>query len=1450
MFLSDLKLQFENSRIAAQLLNWLSMRLPKLLALATLVSSTVAYAESSLSSIFMDANADGIDDRVAVYMRLSAKTGETKKLASLTTNQELMVDPTVDTDGDGVRDFLEVYGYYVDGTSIRGLKQELTGRNWEAFKDRPSVDNYPVYTWAAEAIEESALIRASDNPGEDNEELLLDVSEVYLPIYNKFILNGMPATHRLITGSPTELGTIASIIAEFISVYPSSQPKINDQLLQVYYTDPLLRSSDWDPYSDRDEVLGLFGASVPKVPANDPLIGAIPNITAQLENYVLTEIQELRETDGTTTNHTDVIREVNSTSQSHGISASASYEYTGGTGGVSHSWEIGATQSNSWSFGHSTQTEDRDSFGTMEQSSTVTSTNCFAKLQLTLKLTNIGSDKAAAIYPRLYVTIGDTLWQTVNGSDQLGNGYTLKAGESDEATVLGQEAGDAACLTLEQANFVSSGGTIGIGTELESAEIGYLDQDSGVIFTDGNWAYYKDNYEENLAKIDVNVFTTDNVEINRTFWIRAYDESESLPNMRQSVKEVLEKAYTPVSCDSIGYLDKTLCLATEYDGYILLGDGTDLNFRFFDDNSQPLGYEDSYAAYLDLTMGIENPLDIYLPRRSIVSIVDVSSRAPEFPHMEVISKTNQELEVRATVSDYFGIDTVQFCKTEGDCVSMNPALPDQPEKPASGYYKLVLENHTLQGTEYLQAANVVGNITKQTPTTFYLGLFGASYETIDTYDAGLKKFEEWLAYLAVIQSENTDLYNEILDYDLMDTEGAMTLILDTLLKLLGDAKGACAYTNPLPLGSAQDLLAQKTLCDNAVMAYEQALIVISPRIYNPYKMPLKNNLVVNNKGVSNTMSSNPDAELSCDLGDLDIVTGIELNYDTGPFLSQNIGARLYYRTIERSNLSDPLFQWSGVKNKKCGNLDAVEKSWIDKKDDLADNTTINALVDFGWSVKSGNVNRFCSIYRTFDLSTAKFGTNYGEYCSGTTAWSGIEAFSNGSAYKPGSSPGPVSQSLNDLWLNAKLITAQETYARHFTYELDYQSVPEHNLVHGQEYRIRANNDKLLTLKGAQAASRSLALEANNGQDDQIWVVDIVNDREFRLRPKSFDGFLSRPNVNGDAGDNVSVLATASDDDNRAYYNQHWRITRSNDNSYGIVSVVNLKSLSSDDLLLHSSSILPEVDQSWNFDPVVNVSYKAGKAYNIDHHFAEIHLGQTFSVKPLIFADMQTFNGEDPAGVRIKDVSVNRFQAKIEEELSSDGEYSHAHEALGFLAVEPGMLVDASGKVIGETGSLSVAQSSADQWFTLNLNNSYQDPVVIMMMNSFGGEEPSHVRLRTESNSVTEYQIEEWDYLDGGHATESVAYLVVEAGTHTLASGQILQAFTANADHTWASVPFNPAFFDKPVVLSQSQTYSGAQAVVTRHDAITDKDFKLRLHEEEGGDGAHTWETVGVIAIGK
>jgi hypothetical protein len=69
--------------------------------------------------------------------------------------------------------------------------------------------------------------------------------------------------------------------------------------------------------------------------------------------------------------------------------------------------------------------------------------------------------------------------------------------------------------------------------------------------------------------------------------------------------------------------------------------------------------------------------------------------------------------------------------------------------------------------------------------------------------------------------------------------------------------------------------------------------------------------------------------------------------------------------------------------------------------------------------------------------------------------------------------------------------------------------------------------------------------------------------------------------------------------------------------------------------------------------------------------------------PVAVASLATFNGNDPAGVRIKDVSSDRVKLFVEEETSKDNETGHVRDSSSLLVSPRGRSTTPQGRSLGK-----------------------------------------------------------------------------------------------------------------------------------------------------------------------
>lgn len=167
----------------------------------------------------------------------------------------------------------------------------------------------------------------------------------------------------------------------------------------------------------------------------------------------------------------------------------------------------------------------------------------------------------------------------------------------------------------------------------------------------------------------------------------------------------------------------------------------------------------------------------------------------------------------------------------------------------------------------------------------------------------------------------------------------------------------------------------------------------------------------------------------------------------------------------------------------------------------------------------------------------------------------------------------------------------------------------------------------------------------------------------------------------------------------------------------------------------------------------------------------------------------------------------------------------------------------------ESGVLTSSQPNASTWRTVNFGTTFSaPPVVVLGTTTYNDTQALTTRVRNVTATSFEYQLDEWDYLDGVHASESLHYLALEPGTHTIGGLTWRAGRTGGVTKTEQTVSLGTTFGAAPVVLAQAETTTNAQAVTTRVRNVTTTDFGLKLQTQELDTSTLSGESVSWIAI--
>ncbi len=163
----------------------------------------------------------------------------------------------------------------------------------------------------------------------------------------------------------------------------------------------------------------------------------------------------------------------------------------------------------------------------------------------------------------------------------------------------------------------------------------------------------------------------------------------------------------------------------------------------------------------------------------------------------------------------------------------------------------------------------------------------------------------------------------------------------------------------------------------------------------------------------------------------------------------------------------------------------------------------------------------------------------------------------------------------------------------------------------------------------------------------------------------------------------------------------------------------------------------------------------------------------------------------------------------------------------------------------EFGELSLNTN----WSHVALKESFVNPVVVAGPLSYNDPDPAVVRIRNVTPTGFDIRIQEWGYLDGSHAAETVDYIVMEQGRYLLENGARIEAGTFFGGVRFKKHKFIKAFRRRPVLLTSILSDNEAGAVNGRIRRLSRRQFKFKLKGQDADRlPRHAVEKVGYIAL--
>jgi uncharacterized delta-60 repeat protein len=221
---------------------------------------------------------------------------------------------------------------------------------------------------------------------------------------------------------------------------------------------------------------------------------------------------------------------------------------------------------------------------------------------------------------------------------------------------------------------------------------------------------------------------------------------------------------------------------------------------------------------------------------------------------------------------------------------------------------------------------------------------------------------------------------------------------------------------------------------------------------------------------------------------------------------------------------------------------------------------------------------------------------------------------------------------------------------------------------------------------------------------------------------------------------------------------------------------------------------------------------------------------------------------------MKQLTINNSKINFNTSLLS-GLNKRVGKYLGRLLLFCGLLcvfpVQALATVVVETGSVDLTGTIDDgEVVTVSYRNSFDNPVVIAFVKTANDAQPIYARIQNITEQNFQVFMQQPDY--GSHATETIAYMVVESGYHEFDDGLILEAgkVPVTFDNSgYGTYTYQQAFSAMPSVLhtvasNNNQAFKTSHHRVQRPAALST--LSLRLDSKTSASAASV-ETVAWVA---
>jgi len=251
---------------------------------------------------------------------------------------------------------------------------------------------------------------------------------------------------------------------------------------------------------------------------------------------------------------------------------------------------------------------------------------------------------------------------------------------------------------------------------------------------------------------------------------------------------------------------------------------------------------------------------------------------------------------------------------------------------------------------------------------------------------------------------------------------------------------------------------------------------------------------------------------------------------------------------------------------------------------------------------------------------------------------------------------------------------------------------------------------------------------------------------------------------------------------------------------------------------------------------------AGVMENVTHRWKIVQLPIGFSTTPLIFTQVSTVNESAPAITRLRNVSTNQFEMKLQEEKANSGE--RTGESVAWFAIEEGVQ-------LSEYQLETMVENVGSIEENINFQQAFTElPAFFTSMQTTFDRETAYPRNKALSPTGVSVKIQEEESADSdnSHATEKLAYLAIDTTILTDDRGDIFGETGREIINTnWTTINLTNRYVN-PVVIANSLSTNEDIPAIVQVNNVTMTSFDIRVKEWTYLDGNHANEEISYIVV--